>query len=66
MTGGTEASKLVYSVAEVATQLGIGRTLVYDLIRCGELPSIKIGQRRLVARADLEGYVEALRAGRVA
>ena len=58
--------KLVYSVAEAATQLGIGRTLVYDLIRCGELPSIKIGERRLVARVDLEAYVEGLREGRVA
>ena len=53
--------KLAVSVEEAAEQLSIGRTMAYDLIRQGELPSIKIGQRRLVARADLESYVERLR-----
>ncbi len=58
--------KLAYSVDEAAELLGIGRTLAYDLIREGRLPSLKLGNRRLVARADLEGFVENLRSGRAA
>lgn len=53
--------KLVYSVDEVAESLSIGRTLVFQLISDGQLPSLKIGHRRLVARADLEAFVIARR-----
>lgn len=55
--------KLVYSVQEAAEQLGVGRTTVFELIRTGKLASIKIGQRRLVTRADVESFVERLRNG---
>ena len=58
--------KLAYSVDEAAERLGIGRTLAYDLIREGRLPSLKLGHRRLIARADLEAFVEALRRGEAA
>ncbi len=60
------SEKLAYSVDEAAERLGIGRTLAYDLIREGRLPSLKLGNRRLIARADLEAFVENLRNGRAA
>ncbi len=53
--------KLVYSVEQAAELLSIGRTLAYQLIGEGQLPSIKIGHRRLVARVDLEAFVMACR-----
>jgi excisionase family DNA binding protein len=53
-------AKLVYSVTEAAALLSVGRTTVYQLIGSGELRSVKIGTRRLVARRDLEAYVQAL------
>lgn len=56
-----ESDKLVYSVTEAAEALSIGRTLVFQLIRAGELGSIKIGHRRLITRADLEAFVASLR-----
>lgn len=55
-----ENDKLVYSVTEAAEALSIGRTLIYDLIRTGELRTLKIGHRRLVARADLDEFVARL------
>jgi len=55
-----ENDKLVYSVTEAAEALSIGRTLIYDLIRNGELRTLKIGHRRLVARADLDDFVARL------
>ena len=53
-----ETDKLVYSVNEAAELLSIGRTMLYDLMREGRLPSLKVGHRRLIARADLERFVE--------
>lgn len=55
-----ETDKLVYSVNEAAELLSIGRTLAYSLIRSGELRTLKIGHRRLVARADLDDYIARL------
>ncbi|WP_329518642.1 helix-turn-helix domain-containing protein [Spirillospora sp. NBC_01491] len=42
--------------------LGIGRTKIYQLIRTGDLPSVTIGRRRLIAVRDLDDYVEGRRA----
>ncbi len=53
--------KMVYNIDEAAEQLGIGRTFAYQLIREGRLPSIKLGNRRLIAKADLEVFIENLR-----
>lgn len=37
------------SISQAARRLGIGRTATYDAIGRGELRSIKVGRRRLVA-----------------
>ena len=41
-------------VADAATMIGIGRVKLYQIINSGELPTVKIGDRRLIR-------VEALR-----
>ena len=51
------------STRAAAAWLGVGRTTLYRLIGLGELSTVKIGDRRLVATADLEAYVARLRAG---
>ena len=53
--------RLTFTVPEAAALLGIGTTLTKELIRTGELASLKIGSRRLIARADLEAFVERRR-----
>lgn len=40
--------KLVMNVKEVASALGISKILVYDLVRQGKIPSIRISARRLL------------------
>ena len=52
--------KLLYTVEDVAEQLSIGRTVVFRLIRDGQLQSVKIGSRRLVARSSVEAFVRSL------
>ena len=49
------------SVDEVAQVLGIGRTLAYQAVRRGEIPSIRIGNRYLVPKAALEKIINAER-----
>lgn len=42
--------RLVYSVEEAASALGIGRSLAFELARRGELPTVRLGRRRVIPR----------------
>ena len=54
------------SQAEVARQLGVSRTWVYDAAKHGRIPSVRIGGEdgplRFVAE-DLDAWIEQARAG---
>jgi len=45
--------RLVYTVAEAAELLGIGRSTAYELVARGELPTVRIGRRLVVTRPAL-------------
>lgn len=51
---------VVYNVAEAAEALRISRTAVYELIRSGQLRTVKVGRRRLVPVGALAEFVEVL------
>lgn len=55
--------RLTYTVREAAQVLGIGKDLAYQLIKSGELPSVKLGGRLVVPKIALERLLE--RAGEV-
>ena len=50
--------QFVYTVEEAAKFLRLGRTSVYELIRGGELESIKVGSLRRITAAQLERFLE--------
>lgn len=50
--------RAVLSVTEAAAWLGISRTLAYELVARGELPSLRLGRRVLIPRRPLERLVE--------
>lgn len=50
--------KVLLTVLEVAERLGIGRTLAYELIRRGSIPSIKLGRSRRIPAAELDIFVK--------
>ena len=52
--------KMLYTLADVAAALGVGRTKVYELVRSGALPSVRIGGSRRVGGEDLATYVDSL------
>jgi excisionase family DNA binding protein len=49
-----EQGRLAYSIAEAAAMLGVGRTLAYAMAQSGELPTVRLGRRVVVPRAQLE------------
>ena len=50
----TEPGRLTVTVEEAARLLGIGRQSAYQAARAGELPTIKLGRRLLVPRAQID------------
>jgi excisionase family DNA binding protein len=48
------AERLAYSPDEAAELLGTSRELVHDLLRTGQLRSVKAGRRRLIANTILK------------
>jgi len=49
---------LVYSVAEAARELRIGRTLAYSLIARGHLPAVRVGRLLRIPRSSLAAWLE--------
>jgi excisionase family DNA binding protein len=49
------------SVREAAEMLGIGHAMVYKLLAAGQLPSVRIGGRRLFDPADLDRFIDERR-----
>ena len=53
--------KLTMSVEEAAKVLGVGRNFCYELAKTGQLPTIRLGARRLVVpRVALEKMLETV------
>lgn len=48
-------------VRDAMRVLRLSRTMVYDLLRCGELPGIKIGGTWRIPVADLRRWLDANR-----
>ena len=55
-----EAGRLLLRPEEVAQALGVGRTTVFELIRAGELRSVKIGKSRRIPTDAVREYVDGL------
>jgi len=47
-------NRLCISVPEAAKLLGISRNNAYELVKRGELPSIRLGKRKLIPKVALE------------
>jgi excisionase family DNA binding protein len=56
------ANRVLLRPEEVAEALGIGRTAVYELMRSGELRSVKIGKSRRIPTEAVGALVARLAA----
>jgi len=50
-------SKLLLSVEEAAAMMRLGRTLVYTLVRRGEIASFKVGKSRRIPVGALHTFI---------
>jgi excisionase family DNA binding protein len=55
-------ARLLLRPEEAAQALGVGRTTVYELLRTGELRSVRIGALRRIPTDTLAEYVAGLSA----
>ena len=53
--------RVVLTVEEAAERLGVGRSLVYALVRSGDIESIAIGRLRRIPCDALDDFVARLR-----
>ncbi len=56
-----ETRPLALSVTDAARLIGLGRSKIYEHIKSGDLPSFRIGRRRLISLKDLENFLENYR-----
>lgn len=59
----SEHQTLVLTVEQAAERLGVGRTLMYSLVRAGAVESVTIGRLRRIPSDALVRYVDGLRSG---
>jgi excisionase family DNA binding protein len=55
--GPEPAERLAYSIDEAARLTGLSRDLLYDEMRRGNLPYLKVGRRRLITRHHLQQFL---------
>jgi excisionase family DNA binding protein len=51
---------MLYGVDEAADALRLSRSVLYELIRSGQLRTVKQGRRRLIPVSALAEYVDSL------
>lgn len=49
--------KLLLTVPEAASALGVGRSVVYELLLAGDLSGIRIGRARRIPVHELERFI---------
>lgn len=54
-------AKLLLTPTEAALALGIGRSKLYELMRCGRIESVLIDSSRRIPSTAVEHYVDELR-----
>jgi len=57
---GVGVERIAYSPQEFAVAAGLGRSMVYELIRRGEVPHIRIGRRIVIPREMAETWLKRM------
>jgi excisionase family DNA binding protein len=57
----TSDPQVAYTVQDAAGLLGLGERTVWEMIRAGEIESVKIGKSRRISRAAIVAFIESKR-----
>lgn len=55
----TSVKPLVYKPEDAMILLSVGRCKIYELIRSGELKTVRVGKKYLVPMKSIEEFLEA-------
>lgn len=50
--------RLIYTIPEVASLLGLSQSYVYELVNKDMIPSIKLGRRRIILKERFHRWLE--------
>lgn len=53
-------TKELYRVTEAMALLSLGRSVIYEQLRCGRLRSVHVGRTRLIPSAAIAEYIALL------
>jgi excisionase family DNA binding protein len=56
----TTVAHLLHPIPDAQAQLGIGRSMLYELIASGAIQTVKIGSRTLISHDELVRYARSL------
>ena len=59
-------NRVLLTVADAVEATSLSRSTIYEMIKSGELPTVKVGKRRLVPTASLQAWADSLTQGTVA
>lgn len=59
-TESQNTGRVLLTVEAAARQLSVGRTTMYQLIKAGDIATVRVGQLRRVPAAALDEYIERL------
>lgn len=48
---------LALGIDDAARVIGVARSMLYEIVARGELPSFKLGRRRMILAKELEAYI---------
>jgi excisionase family DNA binding protein len=52
------SGSLVYSVAELQQMLGVSRSVIYECLRAGIIPCLKLGRRYIIPKVAFHKWLE--------
>lgn len=55
---------IAVSVAKTAKMIGISRSILYELVKEGEISVVKIKRRTVILRSEIERFLEKCRSDR--
>jgi len=53
----TDSNQKLLSVADITSEYGIGRTTIYQQLKTGAIPAIKLGRATRIWRTDVERWL---------
>ena len=49
---------LAWQITPAADRIGVGRTMLYELIKKGEIKTFKVGRRTLIPESELKNWLD--------